>query len=312
MAPVFNRSVVLLLEWRPRTAVSIVRQLVEYVLDERPLSRLRSPVGVDVVFALPGMGPSRRLVRARLSNLRVTPVSNDLMKRALAFLVIAAALGCSSGQNTDCRWPDESPRILDLRADADASHLMQDVELAEELSVRFADESEFGPGPQRQRLRVERCYDPLVAGIMARHGVSMADVLDAQQRIGERGLNLVVNAPVAAFFGFLTLIVLRRIRRRFSGADERVAVAIASTIAAVFVAGLTTGVGRVWQMVSETIRIGNGHLGGQRGLRLPWVQHTFEYFIVASVAFLVIAVLYHRRAAAIPAASRNNAIMTGS
>jgi hypothetical protein len=257
------------------------------------------------VFAVPGMGPSRRLVRARLSNLRVWPVSNDVMKRAVAFLFIGAALGCSSGQNTDCRWPDESPRILDLRVGADASHLMQDVELAEELSVRFADESQFGPGPQRQRLRVERCYDPLVAGIMARHRVSMADVLDAQQRIGERGLNLVVNAPVAAFFGFSTLSVLRRIRRRFSGADERVAVAIASTIAAVFVAGLTTGVGTVWQMVSETIRIGNGHLGGQRGLRLPWLQHTFEYFIVTLIAFLVIAVLYHRRAAAIPTVSRN-------
>jgi hypothetical protein len=234
------------------------------------------------------------------------------MRRAAAFLFIAAALGCSSGQNTDCRWPDESPRILDPRIDADASHLMQDVELAEELSVRFADQSEFGPGPQRQRLRVERCYDPLVAGIMARHGVSRADVLDAQQRIGERGLNLVVNAPVVTLFGFLTLMALRGIRRRFSGADERVAVAIASVISAVFVAGLTTGFGRVWQMVSETIRVGNGHLGGQRGLRLPWVQHTFEYFIVALIAFLVIALLYHRRAAAIRRASRNNAIMMGS
>jgi len=202
VATSFGRSLVLSVERRTRTAVSIVRHVLEHLFDEGPLPRLQPSMGMDIVFALPGMGPSRRLVRARLGNLRVTPVSNDVMKRAATCLFIAAALGCSSGQNTDCRWPDESRRILDLRIDADASHLMQDVELAEELSVRFADESEFGPGPQRQRLRVERCYDPLVAGIMAR----------------------------------------------------------------------------------------------QRGLRLPWVQHTFEYFMVALIAFLVIAVVSHRRA----------------
>jgi hypothetical protein len=46
-------------------------------------------------------------------------------------------------------------------------------------------------------------------------------------------------------------------------------------------------------MLSEAIRIGNGHLGGQRGLRLPWVQYSFEYFIALWVGFLIIAVVYH-------------------
>ena len=245
-------------------------------------------VGMDIVFALRGMGASRRLVRAAKTLI-------SLLRRLPLFLSLSAALGCGSGQNTECRWPDEAPRLLDLRIDLDASHLMQDVELAEELSVRFADESGVGPGPARQRLRVERCFDPLVAGILTRHGVSMADVLGAQRRIGERGLNLVVNVPVAVLFSVVTLLVLRNIRRRFDG--EHVAVATASVISAVFVAGLTTGFGRVWQMLSEAIRIGNGHLGGQRGLRLPWVQHSFEYFVVAMVAFLVIAAVYHFRVA---------------
>ncbi|HUQ89898.1 MAG TPA: hypothetical protein VM096_20215 [Vicinamibacterales bacterium] len=218
------------------------------------------------------------------------------MNRAAVLMLVAATAGCSSGQNTNCRWPDEPPRLLNLRIDADASHLMQDVERAEELSVRFADGSGFGPGRQRQQLRVERCYNPLIAGIVTRHGVSLADVLAAQQRIGQRGLNLVVNVPVVGVFALLTLLVLRNIRRRFDP-DEWVPVAIASAISGVFVAGLTTGVGRVWQMVSETIRIGNGHLGGQRGMRLPWVQHSFEYFGVALIAFVVIAVVSHRGAA---------------
>lgn len=202
-------------------------------------------------------------------------------------VLLALSAGCSSGQNTECRWPDEAPRLLDLRSGPDSRHLMQDVELAEELSVRFADALSEGPGPVKQRLRLERCFDPLIANIMARHGVSHADVLAAQGRIGQRGLNLVVNVPVIAFFAIATFVVLSRIRRRFP--DEPFASAVASALAAVAVAGLTTGFGRVWQMLSEAIRIGNGHLGGTRGLRLPWVQHSFEYFLVALAGFLIIA-----------------------
>ena len=216
------------------------------------------------------------------------------MLRGLASaIVLSTTVGCGSGQNTECRWPEETPRQLDLRSRADAAHLMADVELAEELSVRYADNSGAGPGPLRQRLRVEKCFDPLMAGIASRHGLSIAEVLAAQPRIGDRGLNLIVNAPVLAFFAAATMMALRGIRRRFAAGEERVAIAVASAMAAVAVAGLTTGVGRIWQMVSEAIRIGNGHLGGQRGLRLPWVQHSFEYFIVALGGFLLIAFLYH-------------------
>lgn len=201
--------------------------------------------------------------------------------------------GCSSGQNSACRWPEESSRRLDLTNDADALHLKRDIELAEELSVRFADASGFGPGPECQQLRVEHCYQPLLAAIAAHHEVSAADIALAQGRLGERGLNLIVTIPVVAFFSIVTLTVLRGIRRRFSAADERVAVVGAMSIAAVGVAGLTTGFGRIWEAMSETIRVGNGHLGGQRGLRLPWVQHSGEYFLVALVAFVVIALAYH-------------------
>jgi hypothetical protein len=94
-------------------------------------------------------------------------------------------------------------------------------------------------------------------------------------------------------FAVLTAVSLRGIRRRF--AEERAALVAASAIAAVGVAGLTTGFGRVWQMLSEAIRIGNGHLGGTRGMRLPWVQHSFEYFLVVLVAFVLVALVFHSR-----------------
>jgi hypothetical protein len=174
-------------------------------------------------------------------------------------------------------------------------HLMRDIELIEELSVRFADASSLGPGPDKQRYRIDRCYDPLMKGVMARHGVSSEAVIEAQSRLGQRGLNLAVNVPVAMLFAILTMAALRWIRRRFA-ADERAAISSATAVAAVVVPAVTIGAGRVWQMLSEAIRVGNGHLGGQRGLRLPWVQHSMEYFLVAVIAFVLIAAVYHARA----------------
>lgn len=222
-------------------------------------------------------------------------VQHRMPRAALLTLVVVTGAACSSGQNTDCRWPEDPPRLLDLRVSSDVEHLHRDVELAEELAVRFADHSGRGPGPERQQLRVERCLEPLLAGVVSRHGVSRADVDLTQARLGERGLNLIVNIPVAAWFAVATLLTLRATRRRFAVPDETPAVVAATIASAVVLAAITTGFGRVWQMISETIRIGNGHLGGSRGFRLPWVQYSFEYFLVLMVAFLVIALVYHAR-----------------
>ena len=217
-----------------------------------------------------------------------------MTRACAAVMVVTAAVGCGSGRNTECRWPDEPARLLNLGVAADAQHLRDDIELVEELSVRFADASALGPGPQKQQYRIEKCYDPLMAALVARHGVSMADVAAAQSRLGDRGLNLVVNGPVALFFIAATIFSLRWIGRRFA-ADERSAIAGATLVAGLVVPAITVGVGRIWQMLSETIRIGNGHLGGQRGLRLPWVQHSAEYFVITVAGFAVIALLYYAR-----------------
>lgn len=216
------------------------------------------------------------------------------MTRAVVWMLPAIFVaGCSSGQNTECRWPDEARRALDLRVDADAQHLRQDIELAEELAVRFADNSGLGPGPARQQLRVEQCFEPLVAGITSRHALQRADVIAAQSRLGDRGLNLAVNVPVSVLFGVSTLLALRTIRRRFAG--ERPAMLAATLLSSVVIATMTTGFGRIWQMIAEAIRLGNGHLGGLRGLRLPWVKYSFEYFLLLLGCFLLIAAVDHAR-----------------
>ena len=61
---VAGQPVGLLLGRHTRAVLPIVRHVVEHVPNARPLSRVRSPVEVDVVSQLRRMVAARRLVRA--------------------------------------------------------------------------------------------------------------------------------------------------------------------------------------------------------------------------------------------------------
>ena len=104
--------------------------------------------------------------------------------------------GCNNDLNTSCRWPVESAVTLDPRVPSDAEHLVRDVELAEELSIRFGDER-WAPGPVRAANRQEQCLAALFEHIAGLHGVTLTELEAARQRIADRGPNLLVNGPVA-------------------------------------------------------------------------------------------------------------------
>ena len=54
-----------------RTAVPLVRHLVEHVHDAGTMSRLPAPVALDVMSQVPRLVASRRLVRTRLNRRRL-------------------------------------------------------------------------------------------------------------------------------------------------------------------------------------------------------------------------------------------------
>ena len=91
------------------------------------------------------------------------------MRVHFAVLVGSSLLiGCSNGLNSDCEWPQEAASVLRIHDKLDAEHLLRDVELAEELSIRFGDER-WPPGPARQRGRDEQCLAPLFQHIANSH-----------------------------------------------------------------------------------------------------------------------------------------------
>ena len=80
------------------------------------------------------------------------PVSKHEMPRScLALLAVVALLSISAcilrpGMNSDCTWPPETVRKLDVASRADYRHLIVDAELLEELVDRYR----FHP-PDEQR-----------------------------------------------------------------------------------------------------------------------------------------------------------------
>lgn len=213
------------------------------------------------------------------------------MRIRFAVLVGAGLLtGCSNGLNTDCEWPQEAANVLRVHDRSDTEHLLRDVELAEELSIRFGDER-WSPGPARQRGRDEQCLAPLFQHIADSHSLPLQDVLSARDRIGNRGISLAVNGPVGLVVGLIAAFLLKRIDRRFSVFHEPLAVAGATLVGALFIGGVSMAIGRLWEAGYETIRLGNGHLS-YRGLRLPWTQHALEFAAIATAIFVAVSVGY--------------------
>jgi hypothetical protein len=181
--------------------------------------------------------------------------------------------------NSECLWPSEPRRPLNLQDAADGRHLVLDAELIEELVDRYR----FHPVDEQRR-----CEDRLVAVVAEMHSVDASDVSRARARIPERGLDLLVTVPVSATFVFCVLFVLRRVEWRFT--DERVPIAICLIAASVVLPGLFVWLGELWTSVLQMIRVGSQHVGG-RVQTLPWVQHQQQIFMAGVGLFWVIVAL---------------------
>ena len=179
---------------------------------------------------------------------------------------------------------------LELGKQSDAKHLRRDVELAEDLAIRYGD-VRWGPGPARWQGRDEQCLTPLLDQMARRHGLSIADVAAARATLEHKGANLIVNLPAAFVFTLVAWLTLYRIYARFSVRDELAAIVVASLLAALVVGGFTVAFGTMWEGFVEMIRLGNGHLS-YRGLRRQWIRFAPQLFVLGVSGFWVAATAF--------------------
>jgi hypothetical protein len=205
----------------------------------------------------------------------------DGARTLVILLVVSGTTSCilRAGMNSDCIWPTEQRRPLNLQDSADSRHLVLDAELIEELVDRYR----FHPVDEQRR-----CDDRLVAVVAEMHSVDVEDVADARARIPERGLDLPVTLPLAVSFVFCVLLILRGVERRFR--DEPLPVAICLIAASLVLPGLFLGAGELWTSVLQMIRVGSQHVGG-RVQKLLWLQHQQQIFILGVGLFWLIVAL---------------------
>lgn len=209
---------------------------------------------------------------------------------ALGLIVSLVFTGCvrREGRNSDCIWPEINARALDLGRGGDARHLREDVELAEDLAVRYMDAQRQS---QSTQLRPERppsevlntCRNSLLKQISTSHNVSPKEVV---QFFGRRSLAIDVTVifPFFLLYALLAMLLAGWLLRRYPP-EESMTAALAMSL----LCSLAFGVGGLllgeqWSITAENIRVGTGHLS-YRVDRLPWVQHRLGFFVLCLALF---------------------------
>jgi hypothetical protein len=198
------------------------------------------------------------------------------------------------GRNADCKWPGEI-----AGRSADASHLADDAEFAEDLAIRYAD-THYGlrtPGYVSGEVYVaarERCMASLFQQVANEHGVPVGLVAGALGR-NRAGIDLAINLPFLLLYCLAAIAVACRLWRKYPPAEHGwlPGVTMALFLSLAMAAG-STMLGEVWSWVAEGYRTGNGHMT-YRVERLWWVGHRKELFAGAVVAFWLATAAAARR-----------------
>jgi hypothetical protein len=134
----------------------------------------------------------------------------------LGCVMLLCCIGCEprAGMNSSCIWPFEPVSLIDSSRDSDRRHLVDDVRIAEELAIRYAD----GKGKLRpDSLQIRSgCEDRLFAAIAHAHGLSLTQVLQSRQRLDDATFDWVATLPVVLIYVIGSWTMAGWIARRFS------------------------------------------------------------------------------------------------
>ncbi len=213
-------------------------------------------------------------------------------------VVIAAGLASAAclpreRLNASCKWTGDSAV---LRPPGDATrrkHLTEDVRVAEELGIRYADSVAGGMVTDRYvRLR-DWCTEVSIREVVRRHGASRAEITAAT---GARELwidLLAVFLPMTALFLVASRRVARHVVAEYDPEDRWVAVAVLVVLAPL-AAGIGMMLTQLWAWLVEMLRFRNLHIS-YRAARLPvsaarygWPLWGVAMGLFASVAAAVI------------------------
>ena len=212
----------------------------------------------------------------------------------LVIAVVCSACGANARFAADCAWPTHEERRLVLERPADARHLTDDAQTAEDIAIRHADLTVGTAGRDvlSYRGRREACKATLFARVGEQHGISVDDVARA---VGRRRMWL--DVMVVLVFAAIYVVVAHLVAGRlFRGAlaDSVVLATGTAMVTSLALAAVGVLAGDVWSMLIESVRVGNGHMS-YRVERVPWRNHQWPIFATAAAVFLVVAAARWKR-----------------
>ena len=225
----------------------------------------------------------------------------------VAILRSGATIACldRARVNTRCEWAFEVARPLDINDWPQQRHRYEDVAIAEDMAIRYADtvhkervgSEGHGGLIEGGRLR-ERCMATLVSAIASTHQLTV----DGVERARTRGYrdprwDAAVLLSFACLYGLMAWTIVRAMARRLPAEDGWVAVA-APVLASLPIAVAAVQLFALWGAFWEVMRLGNGHVSSYRSARNPWAAHGAELWGAAVLIFLVAVALRHRRSPA--------------
>lgn len=217
------------------------------------------------------------------------------LRVAAALIAVLLLSGCidESRVNSECRWTDSVSGPVDLTTRAGREHLRVDVEIANELMVRYGDV--YGRNrPDLQRPHRAQCERDLTDTIMARHAVTRGQIKAAERdRVWWVDI-LAVFLPMSVLAVAATDYTTRRVIRSFDPEDRLIAGCV-SGVLALLGAGLTLAVTNFWAFNVEGWRLRNEHVS-HRAFLVPLVTHPYVCAAVAIVLCVATAIVRFRRA----------------
>jgi hypothetical protein len=225
------------------------------------------------------------------------------MRRLLSpwLLLLACLSGCIGRErlNGTCEWTHDPTFPVDLQYRAHQQHLIDDVQAAEELAIRYADarrghrSGHFSAMDDYVQAR-EQCMASMFDVIATNHHI---DPQHVRESVGRRpsGFDLAVLLSFAMLYSLVANGLVGGVFSRFPADDAMPALTASAVMSAIVSAGGLMGLG-LWAGAVEMIRFGDTHMSYRVG-RLPWSQHTVGLFVSGVVLFWAIALVRYRRLA---------------
>jgi hypothetical protein len=213
----------------------------------------------------------------------------------LALLVALSIAGCLPRDrlNGRCQWVADTAVLAPPGDHLRRSHLIEDIGVAQELGIRYADlvVGRNLDTPERQRAQDE-CTEASLQAIIHRHGVSRSE-LDALVGAREWWIDLlIVFLPMSVLFTLVSWRVVARITASHDS-DDRWFVRASLLGLAPVMAALGLGATQRWEWFLEGFRVRNEHLSS-RVAYLPAGRHGWATWCIAMGVFAVIGVMVSR------------------